>query len=393
MKNEIFDQRGLSFLSLSHALNDVNQGAIPALLPFLVTQQHLSYVAASGIVLSATVISSILQPLLGYYSDRRPMPWLMVTGMLLSCTGIALSGIAASYWLTITCVLLCGAGVAAFHPEAFRFANYLSRKRPATGMSIFALGGNIGFALGPLMMTTVVMAFGLKGTLLMFLPTSLMALLLYIETPRMQSFRPPDLPKNEQAAENKPDWSAFIRLTIVIVIRASFYYGLVTFIPLYLINVRQTSITYANSALTVISLAGAIGALVGGQLADRFGQKRVMILAIIMITPLLLGFLNTNGIIPLFFLALIGMAMVTSFTAAIVIAQNYAPSNIGVASGIVTGSAIGLGGMTTPLFGKAADVYGVTTAFYIIVLLPLIAAAIALRLPVPPKQSGRSETA
>lgn len=393
MKNEIFDQRGLSFLSLSHALNDVNQGAIPALLPFLVTQQHLSYVAASGIVLSATVISSILQPLLGYYSDRRPMPWLMVTGMLLSCTGIALSGIAASYWLTIACVLLCGAGVAAFHPEAFRFANYLSRKRPATGMSIFALGGNIGFALGPLMMTTVVMAFGLKGTLLMFLPTALMALLLYTETPRMQSFRPPAMPKNEQTAENKPDWSAFIRLTIVIVIRASFYYGLVTFIPLYLINIRQTSITYANSALTVISLAGAIGALVGGQLADRFGQKRVMILAIIMITPLLLGFLNTSGIIPLFFLALIGMAMVTSFTAAIVIAQNYAPSNIGVASGIVTGSAIGLGGMTTPLFGKAADVYGVTTAFYIIIILPLIAAAIALRLPVPPKQSGRAETA
>ncbi len=141
-------------------LNDVNQGAIPALLPFFVTQRNLSYTAASGIVLTATVISAILQPFLGLYSDRHPILWLMPLGMLLGGLGIAISGTVSDYWMIIACMLVSGSGVAAFHPEGYRFANYVSREQRATGMSIFSVGGNLGFALGPLFMTAAILVLG-----------------------------------------------------------------------------------------------------------------------------------------------------------------------------------------------------------------------------------------
>jgi len=147
IKEDAMDRRGLVFLAVSHMFNDVSQGAVPALLPFLVTERGLSYVAASGLVLAATVLSSLIQPFLGYYSDRHPIPWLMPFGVLVGGLGLALAGIAPTYWLLVACVLLSGLGVAAYHPEGSRFANYVSGQR-AAGMSYFTVGGTIGFSLG-----------------------------------------------------------------------------------------------------------------------------------------------------------------------------------------------------------------------------------------------------
>jgi FSR family fosmidomycin resistance protein-like MFS transporter len=165
------DRRAMATLSAGHMLTDIAQGAIPALLPFLIVERGLSYAAASALILAATISSSVIQPLFGHISDRRSLPWLMPLGPALGGIGVALIGIAPSYPWTFAAVLVSGIGVASFHPEASRFANYVSGARRASGMSLFSVGGNVGFALGPVVVTPLVLIFGLSGTLFLILPT------------------------------------------------------------------------------------------------------------------------------------------------------------------------------------------------------------------------------
>src|SRR5215218_821252 len=174
----------MAALSAGHLFTDVNQGAVAALIPFLVAERGLSLAAAGSLVLAATLSSSIVQPLFGHFSDRRSLAALMALGVTLGGWGIALVGIAPSYPLILLCVVLSGLGVAAFHPESARFANYISGSRRARGMSFFSVGGNAGFALGPVISTPLVLVFGLPGTLFLALPALLMGLVLFYELPR-----------------------------------------------------------------------------------------------------------------------------------------------------------------------------------------------------------------
>ncbi len=143
---------------------------MPALLPFLISLDHLNYASASTLILAATISSSVIQPWFGHVSDRRSLPWLMPLGPLVAGIGVGLAGIAGSYPLTFAAVVLSGIGVASFHPEGSRFANYVSGARRSSGMSLFSVGGNVGFALGPALVTPLVLAFGLSGTLLVIVP-------------------------------------------------------------------------------------------------------------------------------------------------------------------------------------------------------------------------------
>src|SRR5918997_1793908 len=175
------DKRAMAVLSAGHLFTDVNQGAVAALIPFLVAERGLSLAAAGTLVLAATLSSSIVQPLFGFFSDRTPLPALMPLGVVLGGLGIALAGVAPSYPLIFLCIVLSGLGVAAFHPESARFANYVSGSRRARGMSFFSIGGNAGFALGPVVATPLVLAFGLPGTLFLAVPAAIMAAALFYE--------------------------------------------------------------------------------------------------------------------------------------------------------------------------------------------------------------------
>src|SRR5919202_2545492 len=184
------DRRAMAALSAGHLFTDVNQGAVAALLPFLVSERNLTLAAAGTLVLAATVSSSVVQPLFGVFADNRPLPALMPLGVLLAGTGMSLAGVAPSYPLILLCVVVSGIGVAAFHPEAARFANYVSGARRARGMSFFSVGGNAGFALGPVLVTPLVLIFDLPGTLFLALPAAAMASVLLYEIPRMLGFKP-----------------------------------------------------------------------------------------------------------------------------------------------------------------------------------------------------------
>ena len=175
------DRRSMATLSAGHMFTDIAQGSVPALLPFLKSADPLSLAALSALVLAATISSSVIQPLFGHVSDRVSLPWLMPLGPALGGLGIALAGLAPSYGLTFAAIVLAGLGVAAFHPEGSRFANYVSGARRARGMSLFSVGGNLGFALGPVLVTPLLLTFGLHGTVFVMVPTGLMALVLWHE--------------------------------------------------------------------------------------------------------------------------------------------------------------------------------------------------------------------
>jgi MFS transporter, FSR family, fosmidomycin resistance protein len=385
------DRRAMAVLSLGHMFTDIAQGSIPALLPFLIARDHLSLAAASALVLAATIASSIIQPLFGHVSDRLSLPWLMPLGPMLGGLGVALAGLAPTYALKFAAVVLSGLGVAAFHPEGSRFANYVSGARRASGMSLFSVGGNVGFALGPVLVTPLLLVFGLHGTVFVVIPTWLMAAILLRELPDLTRFRSDVVGGRVQKAEHDEAWGPFAILAGVIALRSFVYFGMVTFIPLYYVNVLHASKALGNAALTAMLLSGAAGTLLGGRLADQFGRRAVLVGTMLVTPPLIVGFLLSGPVLALVFAALVGAVTIATFAVTIVMGQEYLPGRLGVAAGVTIGLSIGLGGLGAPLLGVLGDSAGLRAVFETIAALPLAALALTLALPrrTPREVAGR----
>ncbi len=378
------DRRGISTLAVGHASVDVTQGAVPALLPFLIEQRHYSYGATAALVLAMTGSSSLLQPLFGFLADRRSLAWLLPGGVALAAVGIALTGLVDGFALTFALVALAGLGVGAYHPEGARYANYVSGGRRATGMSYYSVGGNVGFALGPILVTPLVLIFGLSGTVWLALPLLAVAILLVRELPRLRGFHPERraAPADDGAAAPAVDrWGPFARVATIAGVRSGVYFGLQAFVPAYFVVHFHSSAGVGNAALTALLIAGAIGTLVGGRLADRLGRRRIMIACTATLTPLLLLFLVAGEVAAFPLLALVGFFTVGSFAITVVLGQEYLPSRIGIASGVTLGAAIGVGGVAAWLLGLLADAVGLTPVLAIVALLPLPALALTLTLP------------
>jgi FSR family fosmidomycin resistance protein-like MFS transporter len=382
MPSRTLDRRAMAVLSLGHLCVDLCQGALPALLPFLIAAHHWSYGKASALVLAATVSSSIVQPLFGHLSDGRSLPWLLPGGVALAAAGIALAGVAGSYPLTFAVVVVSGLGVAAYHPEASRFANYVAGEKRATAMSFFSVGGNAGFALGPVLVTPLALAFGLGGTPLVAVVPLAVAVLIARELGRLTAFRPDAATANDGAHDAEPDqWRPFALLSAAVAARSVVYFSLMTLVPLYFVNELDASEATANTALTVMLAAGALGTLVGGRLADRFGRRVVLRTSMAVLTPLIVVMLLGGVGVAIGALALIGAATIATFSVTVVMGQEYLPSRLGIASGVTLGLAIGFGGLGAAILGAVADATSLRTALEVVALLPLPALALALALP------------
>src|SRR5437868_14852490 len=178
----------MALLSSGHLATDLANGALPALLPFLRDRFSLSYTAVGAVVLASQASSSLIQPLFGMWSDRRGAMWLLPAGVALGGVGIALASDAPSYWLVLLLVLVSGVGSAAFHPEGSKFAGFVSGRRRASGMAWFSIGGNLGFALGPVVATFLVHEYGLRGGLLLAAPGLAIAAVALALTPYLRQF-------------------------------------------------------------------------------------------------------------------------------------------------------------------------------------------------------------
>jgi FSR family fosmidomycin resistance protein-like MFS transporter len=373
-------RRALGLLAAAHQFDDLNQGVIPALLPFFIAERGFTIAAAAGLVFASNVASSVLQPLFGLLADRRSTPWLVPCGLLLAGTGVALAGLAPTYALVLAAAAATGIGVAAFHPEAARQIYVLSGERRATAMSFFAVGGNLGFAIGPALATPLQIAFGLRGTIFLVLPALAMALVLVRAAERGPAAGPAPPEGRPETGSNR--WAAFVRLSAPVVCRAIVFYGLNMFIPLYWIRVFGSSKATGGGALTLMLSSGVAGTLAGGWLADRFGRRVVVFVSMVALCPLLLAFVTTSSAtVALALLVPIGLALYAPFSVMTVMGQEYLPGRVGTASGVTIGLAVTLGGFAAPLLGRIADLHGVRAALWTLVAVPLVGAVATLTLP------------
>ncbi len=379
----------MALLACAHTADDINQGFLPAVLPVLILTYHFSLQAAGALVLAQSISSSVIQPLIGYLADKRAMPWLIWSGLLLAGLGIALIGFTDVYGLMFGAALISGLGVAMFHPEAARYANYVAGSRKASGMRWFSLGGTAGFAIGPAYATLALALFGQHGTWLAAIPVIVLAVLIFIEVPRLQSFAPAQ--RLRGAIGDAVDrWGAFALLSVFTCLRSTVYVGIIAFIPIFFIREIATTVAAGNIGLTLYLAAGALGAIAGGPLADRFGRKAVMIGSAggSGILLALFALVSHQVLIGYVLIALAGFVLVTSNPALVVVGQEYLPNHMGTASGVTLGIAVSVGGMMSPVIGHIGDVSGVPASFYAAAALAALAAASALFLPTE-RRGGR----
>jgi FSR family fosmidomycin resistance protein-like MFS transporter len=385
------DRRALGMLGAGHLCIDLCQGAVPALLPFLASQRGYSYAALGALVLFSTIGSSVVQPLFGMLSDRFARPWLMPGGLALAAVGIGFAGPAPSYALTATAVVLSGLGVASFHPEAAKFAGLASRERQGRGMSLFSVGGNAGFAIGPLLTTPLVLVFGLGGTLALAVLPLTAAIVLARELPRLRRLEESRPPRTATAGQDR--WGAFSRLSALIAARSGVHFGLQAFVPAYFIAELATSKATGNAALTLFLAAGAVGTLVGGGLVDRWGARTVLVVTMAAILPPLILLPLVGEVAAMVLVGVIGFFTIASFSVTVILGQAYLPSHVGLASGVTLGLAIGLGGLSATALGVVADSWGLNAVLWTIACLPIPAILLAVSLPAIPGRNGLDERA
>ncbi len=378
-----YDRRSLRILSIGHGCADACQGALPALLPFLVAGRGYSFGQVSALVLAGTISSSVVQPLFGIASDRRSLAWLMPAGLLAGGAGIAVAGVLTTYGLVFAAVVVSGLGIAAYHPEGSRYAAYASGPKRGTGMSVFSVGGNIGFAVGPIIVTPALLAIGLAGSAVLLIPAVGAAVLLAASLPRLHGLRPADGHRAATDDASPDDWGAFGRLGLAVTLRSFIYFGLVTFVPLYFIGHLSASKATGNAALAAMLAAGAVGTLIGGRLADRIGTRAVFAGSMALVGPLLVAFLLAGVAGAFAAITLIGAVTISTFSVSVVIAQDLLPRRLGLASGVTLGLSIGLGGVGAVLLGLIADAHGVRAALEWLLVLPPLTCLLALTLPRP----------
>lgn len=380
------NKKALAILSAAHFVTDVNQGALPALLPFFKEALNLSYTMAGTILLSANITSSIIQPVFGHLSDRRPIGWFLPLSPLIACLGLSLSGLISSYSLLLICVMVSGIGIASFHPEGFKTAYFFTGDKKATGMSIFAVGGNFGIATGPILALTLVTSFGFKGTSSLILPGILIAAVLILN---MSMFTAPvelahrEAKKIAKAPLSKNQKISFSLLVAIATIRAWIQFGLATYIPFYYINYLKGNPLHAGKLVSTFLMAGALGTLIGAPLADRWGHKRFLLISLALSFPFLLLFYYSSGLITFVFLGISGMVLISTFALTTVMGQALLPQNLGIASGMMVGFTISAGGIGVTLLGAVADTWGVPMAIKAIFALPLIAFGLGLLVKYP----------
>jgi len=372
------DRRAMALLSSGHFATDFANGVLPALLPFLKDRFSLSYTAVGGVILASQASSSLIQPVFGLWSDRRGAMWLLPAGVALAGVGIALAADAPTFWLVLLLVLSSGLGSAAYHPEGSKFASLVSGRRRASGMAWFSIGGNLGFALGPIAATAVIAAFDLRGGLILAVPGLLVAIAFLAAAPYLRSFAPEPGAARAPAGEDDP--YAMKLLLGVIALRSVAWFGLVTFVPLWEVSLGHSK-SHGNHLLALMLFAGGVGTLALGPLADRFGRRPVLLASVLATGPLVLVFVLVGGVPGAIALALIGVCVVGTFGVTMVMGQEYMPRHIGTASGLVIGLSVGLGGVAAVGLGRLADMTSLRTALFVAAAAPMLAAALAFLLP------------
>ncbi len=381
-------------LTFGHFVIDIQTSAIAVLIPLLRTQLGLDYAAAATIVMVQNMTGSVIQPLFGVMSDRRPLRQVLPVACVIGVMGAATALMMPTYGLVLLVVALTGIASAAYHATGALNANYISGNKKATGVSIFFAGGQIGYSIGPLFIVALMAVFGPRGTLGTAVPgvlgaAGLAALLpFYAGGQNWRASRPQARADQTAGGLTRRQRASGIGVIVLLIsVRSIIQTGLVTFIPLYFASLNGGATERSAFLLSVFVFAGAMGTLFGGPLADRVNRKAMLAVTLGVVAPLLYLFFNTGdatGIVQVVAIALAGGVLISAAPLTVLMAQEMMPNNVGLASGLTLGLGFGAGGIGAVVLGEVADAAGLPVALHIITVLPILLIALSLLLPGKP---------
>jgi FSR family fosmidomycin resistance protein-like MFS transporter len=362
-------------LSISHLLNDIIQAVVPSVYPLLKTSFELSFTQIGLITLVYQGTASILQPLVGSYTDRRPLPYSLVVGMGLTLAGLTLLALAWSYPVILVSAVLIGTGSAIFHPEASRLARLASGGKHGLAQSLFQVGGNLGTSLGPLLAALIVMPRG-QIHILWFGVLAAVALVLLARLSawyRRHLTRPPQVGAVAPARLSRAQLGR--AMAVLVALLFSKYIYLVTFTnyyTFYLIDRFGLSVAGSQIYLFLFLFAVAAGTIIGGPVGDRVGRKRVIWASILGVAPFALLIPHVGLGLTAGLTFIIGVILASAFSAMLVYAQELVPGKVGLIAGLFFGLAFGIAGIGSALLGMLADQTGIQQVFALVSFLPLI---------------------
>lgn len=363
-------------VSFCHMLNDIMQSLLAAIYPLLKEEFSLDYWQIGLLTLAFMVTASLLQPLVGIYTDKRPLPYSLTFGMGMSMIGLMLLAVAHSYWLLLAGACFIGIGSSIFHPESSRVARLASGGRFGLAQSLFQVGGNFGQALGPLLAAFVVVPLG-QGSVGWFSLAALLGMVILFQVGtwygnyRRAAAKRPVLPVSSTLARRK----VVLALAVLAMLTFSkniYMASISSYYTFYVIEKFNVSVQVSQYLLFVFLGAAALGTVVGGPIGDRFGAKFVIWFSILGVLPftLALPFANLPVTIALSFV--IGLVLASAFPAIVVFAQELLPGRVGMVAGIFFGLAFGMGGIGAAVLGIVADVKGLDFVYWVCSLMPLL---------------------
>jgi MFS transporter, FSR family, fosmidomycin resistance protein len=368
----------LGAISFSHFLNDMIQSLIIAIYPLLKGEFNLSFMQIGSITLTYQVCASVLQPLIGIYTDKHPKPYSLSLGMGFTLIGLAALAWAPNYAAVLGAAALVGTGSSIFHPESSRIARLASGGRHGLAQSIFQVGGNAGSAMGPLLAAWIIIPHGRTSVAWFALAAMLaIAVLWNVGTWYRRQHVNPAVRAKPQAvtpgsvSPRRVAWSVAILLTLIF---SKYFYlaSITSYYSFYLIEKFHLSVQSAQMYLFYFLLAAALGTLLGGPIGDRVGRKRVIWFSILGVAPfsMLLPYVDLlwTGILSF----IIGLILASAFSAILVFAQELMPGKVGAVSGLFFGFAFGMGGIGAAVLGSVADLYGIEFVYRMCAFLPLL---------------------
>lgn len=375
------DRRYSYLMMIAHLCDDLNQGALVAVIPFLVLHNGYSYAEVTALLLASNAASAIIQPLFGWLGDKKPRPWLMAAGIFLAGIGMAGVGVLPNYPLIMASAMLSGIGVAMFHPEGGRLGNLTAGEQKGKGMSIFAVGGKLGFTFGPLVATAAITLWGLPGTLIFIIPSTLCAAILLSQNKALLSYSNPDKQSSDDSLY-QDNWVGFGFVMGAISCRSIMYYAFLSFIPLFLVYNLGQEEAFASSVISLFALVCAVGTIASGWAGQLLGAKKLIIVsyACVAIEVVIFAF-NDSLIVALILIVFLALTCDISYPSAVAMGQSFVPHHLGMASGLSFGVMVCIGGLMTPVFGLIGDYFGLQVVMLCVTAIALLGIIITLFIP------------
>ena len=363
-------------ISLSHLLNDTIQSLIPSIYPIVKNSFHLTFTQIGFITLTFQLSASLLQPMVGFFTDKKPQPFSLPVGMTFSLIGLVLLSQASSYSIVLVSVCLIGIGSSVFHPEASKVAYMAAGNRRGLAQSIFQVGGNFGSSIGPLLAALIIEPYG-QGNILWF---SLLAFAAIIILSRLGfwyrshlSLRKSKTINTSSVQLSKGKIVSSVIVLLVLIFSKYFYLASMTsYYTFYLIHKFHVSVQSSQIYLFVFLLSVAAGTILGGPIGDRFGRKYVIWFSVLGAAPFTLLLPHANLFFTCVLTVFIGIIIASAFSAILVYAQELLPGKVGMVSGLFFGFAFGMGGLGSAILGALADRTSVEYVYQLCAFLPLI---------------------